>query len=74
MTVNGSKIRTVARIKRNIRLIWGLRSVCLALIMGVSGSLIGWGFQHHQKVIVVDALTLAVLTVAVMLLNWKLGD
>lgn len=74
MIFNRSKLDTVARIKRRYRVLWGLRTISLGLIMGFAGSMVDWGIQHHAKNVVFNAGAIAVLTGAVILLNWRLGD
>lgn len=63
------------RVQHHIRwrLLDGARALSLGLLMAVAGSLIGWGAQHHAWTVVIDGAAVALLSVAVMLLNWKLG-
>jgi hypothetical protein len=59
---------------KGLSAIWLTRALCLGVLTGLGGSLLGWGVQHHHRLIAVDGALVGVLAAVVMFLNWKLND
>lgn len=47
------------------------RAVCLTMLTGCGGSLLGWGAQHHQRQVEFLGGAVAVLSLAAMWLTLK---